>query len=439
MAQARASGGTDPSAVRIRLAWLVKLRWAAVAGAAGLVAGAELGLDLALPRLPLAALLGLAAASNAALAGSLARGVRIGERHLGAVLTLDVGLLTGLLYWTGGPANPFSVLYLVHVALAAVMLPPAWSGALAALSVLAFGALFPTHVPIPGPLALQPGRGEGGFSLHLQGMWGAFTLAAGLIAYFVAKLSGALRAREAELAAARDREARSARLASLATLAAGTAHELGSPLGTIAVAAKELERSLARGGGDRALGEEAQLIRAEVERCRAILERMSAGAGGSVPEAPAPVEAPALLEELRAGLPPEQRPRLRGEAEPVRLRAPARALANALGSLVRNAFDASPPDAPVRVSVREEGARVRLEVCDRGHGMAPEIAERAGEPFFSTKEPGRGQGLGLFLARALAEQLGGELRLDSAPERGTRAVLELPRGGPGVPGRLGAG
>ena len=195
----------------------------------------------------------------------------------GAALTLDTLLLTGLLHATGGASNPFSVLYLVYITLAAVVLGARWTWFLAALSVGCYGLLFAAFVPLEHVSHLAPGM-----QLHLQGMWVAFCVAAVLTAYFVVQMSTAIEQRDAEMSAMRDRAARSERLASLTTLAAGAAHELGTPLATIAVAARELERSIRAlpAVRDAALVEDAALIRSEVDRCRAILEPPG-GPGGT--------------------------------------------------------------------------------------------------------------------------------------------------------------
>ena len=216
-------------------------------------------------------------------AGAVRRPAAFPRAWCGAALTLDTLLLTGLLHATGGASNPFSVLYLVYITLAAVVLGARWTWFLAALSVGCYGLLFATHLPLEHACHLAPEM-----QLHLQGMWVAFCVAAVLTAYFVVQMSTAIERRDAEMSAMRDRAARSERLASLTTLAAGAAHELGTPLATIAVAARELERSIRAlpGAQAAALVEDATLIRSEVDRCRAILNRLGAQVGQTPGEAP---------------------------------------------------------------------------------------------------------------------------------------------------------
>ncbi|MCP5068269.1 MAG: HAMP domain-containing histidine kinase [bacterium] len=419
---------------RIRFSWLLRLRWAAALGQMLAVGVARWGFGLPLPLAPLGALVATTVVSNLAMLWWMQRGGRATEAHAGSLLTLDLAILTGLLYWSGGPSNPFTFLYLVYLTLAAAVLPGVWTWSLAALAVCGFGVLFVSHVPLSEPFTAHGVHDGEGFQLHLYGMWIAFTLATLLIAFFVTRVSDELRRHQAELAEARERGVRIERLAALASLAAGTAHELGTPLATIAVVAKELERNLASDPSGAPLLEEALLIRSEVDRCRTILDQMSIDAGENPTESIECLMLADLIEELHAELGEDLWSRLdvtleaapEAEEDGMAVRAPRRALVRSLVSLLRNGFDASPVGAKVRLAARREGATLILVIEDFGTGVSPEVMRKMGEPFFTTKPPGRGQGLGLFLARTLAEQMGGALRIDSEPGHGTRAILELP-------------
>jgi two-component system sensor histidine kinase RegB len=264
--------------------------------------------------------------------------------------------------------------------------------------------------------------------VHLFGMWVAFGVAAGFIVYFLMRINRALARRDAELDEARQLATRQEKLASLATLAAGTAHELATPLSTIAVVAGELDRALADSTKLDAARADVQLIRREVKRCRTILDGMSMRDEELAGERPEVVELAAVLRAAVAELAgnPPIRVDLDPAAQDCKLEAPPKALAITLQNLLKNAQDASSPGQEVVLSANLDGDRLRLEVRDRGAGMAPEILRRIGEPFFTTKPPGQGMGLGVFVSRAMIERLGGKLSVNSEPQAGTRVVIDLP-------------
>jgi two-component system, sensor histidine kinase RegB len=245
----------------------------------------------------------------------------------------------------------------------------------------------------------------------MQGMWFAFAVSAVFITIFVTRLRHGLAQRELELARARSLALQSEKLASLATLATGAAHELSTPLSTIAVIAKELERALAP--LNESAKNDAQLIRREVERCREILQRMAADAGQAAEVEERDLPLVDLLKSAVEGLP---------RARDIRLIVAE----NANDCVLKNALQASPPEKHVEVSAQREGRMCRVAIRDFGAGMSPDVLARAGEPFFTTKDPGEGMGLGLFLTRVVAERVGGRLDLRSAPGQGTTAALLLP-------------
>lgn len=419
----------------INFDWLLRLRWGVIAGQTAVLLSARALLDIPLPVAPLLTIIAVEAASNA-LCWRWARTTataRIADWMLGALMALDIATFTLILGLTGGPVNPFSFLYLVYIALAAVVLPGTWGWALSGFALACFGLLF--------AIAPLPDGSEHASHLrsHLQGMWVAFALAAALILYFVQRVTGALAARERDLARARERGARSERLASLATLAAGAAHQLATPLSTIAVVSRELEGQLERIDGSHDAVADARLIREQVERCREILLQMAADAGESTGEPLVQVQAAALVRQALAGLPDAARVVVHDDGVDSTLVTPARSLTQAIRAVVKNAIDASPATTAIDIALADEGERLRITVRDRGGGMAADVLGRVGEPFYTTKPPDRGMGLGLFLSRTVVEQLGGELRIDSAPGCGTSVALVLPRRGPATIRRIAAG
>jgi two-component system, sensor histidine kinase RegB len=418
----------------VNIQWLARLRWAEVAGQAMTVLAAQFLLGGKLPIAWLLAVTGIGLVSNLALEqyffGDRRRGLAPGsfrlardaeasrpvhEWHIAIVMMLDIVLLTGLLYLTGGPHNPFSFLYLVQIALAAVLVRARWTWMLVGLAFVGFGILILAHQPLEIP---EDNR--------MIGAWFALGVASAFVVHFLLRITGALAERERELTEARGLAARQERLASLATMAAGAAHELSTPLGTVALAAKELERALAGDRGD--LAADARLIREQVGRCRAILDQMAQGAG-TVGEHVETCTVDQLLSEAVVGI--RESPRVTREiSDDVAtslLRVPPRALGQALRSLVTNAQDASPATAAVLVSAHRRGGVLTVVIRDRGPGIEADVMARIGEPFFTTKAPGRGMGLGLFLARAVVEGVGGSLQIDSAIDGGgTEVRVKLP-------------
>lgn len=412
---------------RINLSWLLLLRWGAAAGQAitVLVVQAYLGIDLPLGTLFL--LIGLGAATNLAASFWAARTEFIPEAAPALLMLIDVAILTGLLGVTGGPSNPFSTLYLVNIALAAAVLPPRWTWALVVVSVACFGLLFGVS---SGEHAGMAHAAHGGLGLHFEGMFVAFAVSAVFIAYFVQRVTSELALRDSELADAQQARARAERLASLGTLAAGAAHELSTPLSTIAVVARELERKLvsAEGEGDDAAAEDARLVREQVDRCRRILDQMSADAGEVRGETFVAVALEELVSESTDGLREADRLDVvvQSSDPPRALYVPKRAVTQALRAVTKNALEASPKGTPVEIRAGLDGSEWRIAVRDRGPGMSDEVLARVGEPFFTTKGPDRGMGLGVFLAKTVLSGLGGALDLRSRPGMGTTAELRLP-------------
>ena len=418
----------------LSLRWLVRLRWIAVTGQVAALAFASLAMGAEIPVGPFLGVVALTALSNLAGHVLLASG-RQPRGSIEALLVLDTLSLTALLMLSGGPSNPFSTLYLVHVTLAAVVLGSRWAWTLTALAVACYAGLFFKYVPVPALEHTSHHHDGGGVQLsHFQTMWIALTVSAILTVTFVVRLASALERRSAEAASMRERALRAERLAAVTTLAAGAAHELGTPLGTIAVAASELERSLAAGrpADAAALAGDARLICAEVERCRAVLDRIAAEGGQIAGENVASVPAREVADEALAALPAHDAHRVAFDepAPGVRIVAPRHALARTLRDVLRNALEASPEGAAVALYLEVAAGAARFTVLDDGPGITDEALAHVGEPFYSTKPPGQGLGLGLFLARGLCESLGGRLVVERRAPAGTRVVLELP-GAPG--------
>jgi two-component system sensor histidine kinase RegB len=419
---------------RIALPWIVRLRHGLVLGQLATIAGVSslLNVDLPLRWIVIPPLVTFA--SNLWLARWAAREEEAEQpgasRMLLSMFVVDTLCLTAVLMLSGGPNNPFSLLYLVAITLSATILTKQETWALGGLATACFGLLFWAYRPIPQLEMHDAGLGP---DLHLIGMWVSFAVAALLIAMFSGKISELLREREVSMMEMQDELAKKDRLTSLVTLAAGAAHELSTPLATIAVVAKEVEHYAAQAqdgpvGVDDSLAEDSRLIRTEVERCRAILARMSAEGAEPLGEASEPVSVSDLLATTLAEFGRSGRVRriIADGVGPSEIAVPRRAVEQAIGALLNNAIDASSPDGAVTISASVADNMLQLCVEDTGSGMTEEILRHIGEPFFTTKEPGKGMGLGLFLVRTLANRLGGGVTFETAVGRGTRVTLELP-------------
>lgn len=407
--------------------WLVRFRWAVALGAACALAVAWIVLELRFPLPIVSGTLSVQIASNIWLAGRMRETGGTREGTLGAIVLLDVALLTVLMLTTGGSSNPFTIGYLVYITLSAVILRAGWTLAVTGACMAGYGSLFVTALRAPFDphathAAMQPGMG------HQVGMWVAFLVAAALTATFVTRIRVALEARERALQDARRLSARQERLASLTTLAAGAAHELATPLGTIATAAVELELALTSGGYPDAIADDARLVRRQVERCREILDQMSGRADRSAAQGAQRLDAAAIVDHALAGLSPVERARVDVTTSPglpvVVL--PLEASARVLRSLIKNALLASTQGQRVLLSASRDRSMLSLTVQDQGVGMTAETLARAGEPFYTTRPAGAGFGLGLFLVRTFAAQWDGGFELTSVAGRGTTAVIQLP-------------
>lgn len=407
--------------------WLIGLRWVAFALLALTLPvgehlfGFHVQYELALP------VVALAAGVNVLASRVLAR--QRGKKPAGpgvaaAFVAFDLVAIGIVLAASGGAANPFSALFLVHVALAAAVLPAAVTFALSGLAALVFAALF----AVPAGSCCAAHARDGSFSAHLYGMWGAFVMCAGLVAFFVTRIRRALDAREREILRLRREAEHAARFTALGTFAAGTAHELGTPLGTIAVLAGELTDGELPAAEARS---HAKAIAQAVARCRDVLSRMTAAAHTS-PAETSPLDvaeaAARAAAEFRAARPDVT---IELALEPG-LFAPITAedFTSALDVLLDNAAFASDKASsaePIRVRVAPSEGRVQVVVEDGGTGIPERMIERLGEPFLTTKEPGQGMGLGLYLVRGLLEPIGGVLRVANRRPGGARVELDLPR------------
>ncbi|WP_049623462.1 ATP-binding protein [Frateuria defendens] len=405
-----------PSALARPLAWL---RICAIAGQSVAVLVCALWMHLTIPLLTLLSGIGALAVFAAFAAWRLSQPWPVHEWETLLHIAIDTLMLGYLLYFTGGATNPFITLLLVPIALSAAALSAPAVLFTAALAGLAYLVLLRWHVPLPVP----PHEGDS-FALHVAGTGVNFVITALLLGFFVNRLATALRTQQLEVQRGRERALRDEGILAIATQAAGAAHELNTPLGTMRTLLPELRREHA---GDARLEEDLTLLQEQVERCRGILREMVAFGKAQLAQEP---ERMTLYQFIHICL--ERFQLLRPEAE-IELTLPDELAGLALGvpaglrhallNLLNNALDASAllDSLAVELEVRRDGTWLELVVRDHGPGF-----DRAGNPP-SLGRSGKqsGLGLGLALTEATAERLDGELITQNTGQ-GAEVRLRLP-------------
>ena len=418
----------SPTAINLRRLLLVRAITLAVLLLTLGFALWRLNMQLPLRQL-LATLSGMALLSLVTL-WRLSRPWPVRDAELFVQLLLDVAALTVLLYFSGGPTNPFVTLYLLPLAITASALPGARVWWMAGVTVLCYTALLGWHVPLSSETLAH----DSGFGVHVLGMWLGFVLSATLIAGFAVRMNATLRERERALAALREQALRQERVVALGTLAAGAAHELGTPLSTMAVLVKDIEP-------ERGLSHETvAILRAQIVRCKEILASLSVAAGPVRAEAGDRRPLDVWLEDIverwlstRPGVVVQRR--FAGEHPAPRVVA-ERTLAQAITNILNNAADASP--AHVEIVGRWTNDALTLEIADRGPGLTQSAGESLAADGTAVPTPGRGWpdygfttkteglGLGLYLAYTVLTRFGGEVRLIDREGGGVLCRLILP-------------
>ena len=313
------------------------------------------------------------------------------------------------------------------------MLNRNWAWAINVLTVFCFAGLLYVHHPLePLDFGLQSIYERGDFTLQHLGLLVAFATCSSVIVYFMTRLTSEVREQQRRVRRAQLQQLRSDKLEALGTLAAGTAHELATPLSTIAVVARDVEQAFEEhppdfpGAAD--VIEDVHLIRSQLDRCRKIIDRMASHAGETIGESIEPVTIERLSNASLEGLIGQGRVQLQlpDDANQQTIQVPLDGLSQAIRGLVQNALDADPSDRPVNIIVDRDAKYWHWRIRDRGPGMTPEELDRVSEPFFTTKPTGKGMGLGVFLAKNVLKRLGGSVGFESTPGQGTCVTVKLP-------------
>ncbi|HWA70257.1 MAG TPA: ActS/PrrB/RegB family redox-sensitive histidine kinase [Rhizomicrobium sp.] len=442
MARGFAAGATG----RVRLRTLSNLRWLAIAGQSAALFLVYFALGYSLPILYCAIAIVVSAALNTVLALRYPPAHRLTNREATFYLAFDVLQLAALLYLTGGIANPFALMFVAPVVIAAATLNLGNVLILAFIAFASVSLIAVVHRPLPWPEGaplLLP-------QLYQAGIWTALVIGIGFTSVYAWRIASESARMSAGLAATQLALSREHRLAALGALATAAAHELGTPLGTIAVVARELERALPEGSAE---AEDVRLLRAQAERCRAIIARL-ANPEEAMLGATARLPLGALLDDIAAPhrgedveiritiAPPVSEIEGGDYAVPQVWRAPE--LLHGLGNIIENAADFA--NALVAVTATWDEQYLHIAVQDDGPGFAPEILEVLGEPYITSRpghhalgesdmgpqgaalEKHEGMGLGFFIAKILLEQTGGAVRADNPPGGGARVEIRWQRG-----------
>jgi len=337
-------------------------------------------------------------------------------------LLMDIGFFTTLLYFSGGASNPFVSYYLVPISIAAATLSNRYTWSVTILSVIAYSCLLKFNYPIQ---ALAPdidphaqhaamSENEKGINLHILGMWANFLVSAVLITYFVVQMANELRRQEQRLVEQREDQLRDEQVLAVATLAAGTAHELGTPLNTMQILLDEIEASQINANTPSELIKDISTLRQQVITCRATLRQLVATAQLNSSQQSHSESASEYFDSLFENwlvMRPDVNVTMTTVADLPNINVNyTPTMAQALQNLLNNAADASPSQVDVELNWNHQC--VELKIRDYGEGINPELLEQMGQAFVSSKSDGLG--IGLFLAKSAIARFGGTLTIDNA-------------------------
>ena len=416
--------GLGRQARRLRLNTLIGLRWLAVAGQAAAILIGALGFGLKFPILGCFALVAASAGLNCALRWRFPVSLQLSERGAAVLLAYDILQLAGLLFLTGGVANPFAILFLAPVTIAATSLSFARATGLLGLVLVCATLLARWSLPLPWlrgeNLALPP--------IYVLGLWAALAVSAAFVALYAYRVAAEARQTASALSAAELVLARAQHLSQLDGLAAAAAHELGTPLATVALVVREMA---AEPPPSESFADDLRLLEQSVERCRSILGKLSAPAelSGRQMDIFSPVE----LAEIAAA--PHRLPGVivivTGEGPEPAPKCPRNpGVLFGLGNLIENAVGFAEKTVAIRATWSK--STVSIVIADDGPGFPSSILARIGEPYLSQREGARrkegaggGLGLGLFIARSLLERSRATVQFANAASPATGAVATV--------------
>jgi len=416
----------------IRLDTILRLRWLAVLGQLAAIFIVMQGLEFDVEVIPCLTIIGLSALLNLALQIAVNPMQRLEPAYAAALLALNIVELAGLLFFTGGLENPFSFLFLAPVLISATALPIRLTIALGALAIVCASALVYFHFPLPwdsdDPLVLPP--------VYLFGVWLSIAVAIGVTSLYAFQVTEEARQLSDALAATELVLTREQHLTQLDGLAAAAAHELGTPLSTIFLIARELERGV---GDNSPMSGDLKTLREQTQRCRDILAKITQLNASGAPFDRMPLST--LIEEAVAphrdfDVAIKVRIAIGVTPEPVGMRNPA--ILYGVGNILENAVDFARTAVEVNASWNKE--TVEIVISDDGPGIAPDMLKRIGEPYLSRRRSAdeaqsqhsglhEGLGLGVFIARTLLERTGAKVSFTNRvfPDHGAVVAIVWPR------------
>lgn len=434
---------------RQNLRWLFILRNMMVFSESLLIFISVYGLNIRLPEQQLWLVIASIVAVNIYTSMRLDTEEAVTQLEIFSQLSIDVLGITGLLYLTGGASNPIIWVFLLPVIITAIMLPQSYAWYMVILTTSMYTVLVAYNVPLPSiephaPIStemMHPGMSsyqmlrqahilsdKHYFNLHMFGMWFGFVFSAGLVAFFVVALAKALKIQERNLAEARESALRDERVVALGTLAASAAHDMGTPLGIIAIVAHELAQEYPEHLYPD-LHQKAVIMQQQINRCKETLSVMSASAGEMRAESGRKMlltdYIDSVIMQWRTHKPSAKLnffivPSINPDAKIIA----ERTLTHSIINILNNAAEATQPELGIEFHADWDTTQATIKICDFGAGLPPELLEFAGmQPVVSKK---RGLGVGLFLTYSTINRLGGKINLYNRPTGGACVEITLP-------------
>jgi two-component system sensor histidine kinase RegB len=407
----------DDSASRHNLFRLGLIRTVVITGQGLALAYFSLINPIGLPTSTIALVLAIYASITIATANRGRVNIPITNREFFVHLLVDIFFFSTLLYLSGGASNPFISYYLISISIAAIVLPPLYTGVIALTTLLCYSLLLSFHIPVSAIAPHDMGHSMAGNNLHIWGMWANFVISAAIITYFVSRMASELKLQQQKIAKHREQQLQDEQLLAIGTVAAGTAHELGTPLNTMKLLVDEMLIQQKK-------NPDLDLLSQQIDQCRTTLKQLQTTANESSTE----VYSPQLLHIYFGQLFERwqlMRPELKTTISFADCPAPAPELkfhptiAQSILNLLNNAADASPESVDVSISWTDTEIEIQIKDCGEGFDTANII-----EPFSSSKPTGLG--LGLFLSQSTVTRFGGSVNLQNLVDGGTLTTINLP-------------